>query len=474
MPGSVVLQGPGGAPDYAAQGQTGSAFAPANNANAAASSPSINSNDQVTGYTPTIKTSPVSTGSTVLSNANIVENTIPALNAKASTLSTQPATTLTPTQPPVPLTPNTDYGSLYQTAYDSLPDITSDPQYQQDMALINGLQTEGDDTTSAYVNSIQKNYLDLTNTQQQAAAASTARLQNALLMGGSSRYAPVSSGGILDLKTRGDLSSLSTLQDQENQKIAEVKQAQSNQDYNLMSKKMSELDTLRTNKQTLAKSIADSMLKTNQTALTSQAQNSQDNAVATLVQGGTTDPNEILQELTKQGYSNANLKDITTTLTAIVKSTGSGSLDKLSGGIGDYYTLKDSGNLPSSISSLPPDQQLFAFLKAFKAASTAPKATSTGPAASIKPLTSGTLIYTQQDYADDSKTLEASRGPDGFVDPALYQKLYTTWTAHGGKVADFLKTFPIKDYVNPANTTLPTYLRPAVKAPTAGAANPFG
>ena len=73
---------------------------------------------------------------------------------------------------------------------------------------------------------------------------------------------------------------------------------------------------------------------------------------------------------------------------------------------------------------------------------------------------SGALTYTKTDYSADASALEQSRGSDGWVDPTVYQKLYDAWVANGGKIADFVKTYPPEQYVNPANDWLPPYLRP--------------
>lgn len=75
-------------------------------------------------------------------------------------------------------------------------------------------------------------------------------------------------------------------------------------------------------------------------------------------------------------------------------------------------------------------------------------------------LRSGALTYTKSDYSDDASQLETSRGDDGWVDPSIYKRLYDTWVANGGKIADFVKTYPPAQYVNPANDWLPPYLRP--------------
>jgi len=72
---------------------------------------------------------------------------------------------------------------------------------------------------------------------------------------------------------------------------------------------------------------------------------------------------------------------------------------------------------------------------------------------------SGNLDYSRADYSDDASALEESRGSDGWVDPTVYQKLYDAWIASNGKIADFVKTFPPAQYVNPENDWLPVYLQ---------------
>lgn len=56
--------------------------------------------------------------------------------------------------------------------------------------------------------------------------------------------------------------------------------------------------------------------------------------------------------------------------------------------------------------------------------------------------------------------LTASKGPDGYVDPDVYQQAYETYP---GTKKDFLAKFPPNNWVNPANTTLPQYLRSTKK-----------
>ena len=63
---------------------------------------------------------------------------------------------------------------------------------------------------------------------------------------------------------------------------------------------------------------------------------------------------------------------------------------------------------------------------------------------------SGNLTYSKSDYDGDYDMLVATRGGDGYVDPSLYVRLYQAWLQGGGLKSDFLKVYPIKDYINPA------------------------
>lgn len=66
--------------------------------------------------------------------------------------------------------------------------------------------------------------------------------------------------------------------------------------------------------------------------------------------------------------------------------------------------------------------------------------------------TSGTLQVNNNQYTTGKQQLQASEGKDGYVDPAVYLSLLQDFRTNGGLQSDFLKLYPIKDYVNPANT----------------------
>lgn len=61
---------------------------------------------------------------------------------------------------------------------------------------------------------------------------------------------------------------------------------------------------------------------------------------------------------------------------------------------------------------------------------------------------------------NDSQILEASRGADSYVDPNVYLTLYKKFISTGKTLKQFLSAYPAEQYVNPANTWLPSYLMP--------------
>ncbi len=71
---------------------------------------------------------------------------------------------------------------------------------------------------------------------------------------------------------------------------------------------------------------------------------------------------------------------------------------------------------------------------------------------------SGSLTYTSQDLGNTAQWINKTKGTDGYVDPNAYKQAFDAWTQDGGLPKDFLKNFPPKSMINPANDWLPQYL----------------
>lgn len=322
--------------------------------------------------TPAPKPSTAPTSGTVLSNANVIENTIPSLNQRAGAYQPNPPTILAADGSSGPPQYNIYNGYIHEGipatasgggAASNSGDETQDPIFQQEMDMINGLRTSNDDTANASVDSIMRNYQNLASNLTQSQEGPDAMVTNALLRGGTSRYVPGNAAGILSAQHYADIDKIGQLQDEENQKIAAVRQAQATQNYSLVEKTLGELDSVRADKQAATKALADKM----QAANDQQTQAKRDSSVATLVAQGITDPTQLLQSLNTDAQGNVTgdftAAEISKTLAAIQKNTGITDLSSLSAGTRDFFVLKENGQLPGDIGSLPESQQLNAFLK---------------------------------------------------------------------------------------------------------------
>ena len=89
-----------------------------------------------------------------------------------------------------------------------------------------------------------------------------------------------------------------------------------------------------------------------------------------------------------------------------------------------------------------------------------------------KPIVSGGLTTTKAFIGQAGSTLEQSRGSDGWVNSATYAQMAQDWQADGGLLADFLKLCPPKNYTNPDDDSLPSYLRDKNSSSDSGS-NPF-
>lgn len=339
---------------------------------------------------------------TVMTDANIRENVIPTVLQNASktlpppTSSTQSnqsngsggtvdnrvtdvaGDTLDPASP-------TYYSDLYKslsTNADNDSDATSE------LSMLDNMKTANDASTQSSINALQQSYADRTNTLKTAQGNQTRALTNSLIMSGAARYSPITTNTILSSKETNDASAISDLQDKENQAIATAQTAQQNNDYKTLSAQISIINSLRTQKNALATSLTTDMNTNTKAIQTSANQAKRDDAVAGLVEEGITDPDQILTTLNDKdpnaGYTAAEVQ------TVLKDLSPTGDLTGLTGEVKNFYTLKGTKQLPSSISSLPDDQQLAAYLKYVKTSS-AVSGTSAGATTKITLTTAKTL-----------------------------------------------------------------------------------
>jgi len=350
---------------------------------------------------------------------------------------------------------------------------TPDPDFVAIDNMFAPLKASLDANTLAQVNAIQQSYEGLKAKQQQINDMSSRALSTKLLRTGAAQYAPATASGMHLANLTVGLNAIADLDAKENSAIASAKAAQESGDYKYMTDEMTRAESIRKEKQDTAQKVMDGVQKANDALIAQREQIMKDEAVAQEMAKGTMDPQQIMQNINAAGGSVTAkdvadaIKNLTPTSTGtfkfsqadIGKMLGAGMTSAQIQATQDYYNSNGKGTMPTLTA-----EQTAAVQKALTGITPkAPKSPST-----VKPFIDGTLTYTPEDHAADSQALDASRGADGFVDPTLYQKLYTAWIGKGGTAEGFIKTFPPKNYVNPANDWLPTYLRPKPPAASGG------
>lgn len=237
---------------------------------------------------------------TVMSNANKIERVVPLLDSKANSL-TAPGlggASFTNT--------GTDDGTTGdgtgEQTFDELLGISDpnkkkkkqneglDPYTQAQMALLEKMQASSDLATRQSLNTIKNKFNQREEAQRRANESGLASIKNVLNLGGSSRYAPISSQGIISAAEQAGITALSNLDAEEQQLIGEVKAAQADKNYELLEKKLSTLETVRKEKSATASKLQETIQK-------QEYQSSRDDAIAGLISQGVTSPIEMLNYL---------------------------------------------------------------------------------------------------------------------------------------------------------------------------------
>lgn len=129
--------------------------------------------------------------------------------------------------------------------------------------LQNMMKKNLDAQTQASLSAIQQQYAQKEALMVKSQKASSKGLENVLNLGGSSRYAPISSMGLVDAKNRYDLETLNQLHAEEEAAKSRVLQSQREGNFALMEKQMGRLETLRKDKLSFAEKIAKSIADQN-------------------------------------------------------------------------------------------------------------------------------------------------------------------------------------------------------------------
>lgn len=249
---------------------------------------------------------------------------------------------------------------------------TGDTSVDNTLSQMDTLQKQMDATSAASISLIKSQYQDLINKQQDANTRQQASINQSLLMGGSSRYAQISSAGVVNTQVSYGINQISDLQNKENAAVLAIQQAQQANKMKMLDMQLNIYDKVRQEKIAATQKLNDVLAKQTEEANAQQAQAKKDQAIIDIFQSGITDPGKVFEELKKNGDTTTTAKDVTNTLALIAKNTGAGSdLTKAQNALEAFAQLSNiPGGLPKDILALPSKaEQLFAFMKQYNTSS---------------------------------------------------------------------------------------------------------
>lgn len=297
----------------------------------------------------------------ILSNANKVERVVPLLKSQASLLGGN--TTSGDNQ----FDGGDGGGEQEQESFDELlgfgkkkkkkgEEMDLDPYTQQSLKLLQQMQNTNDRQAKESINALQEKFNQRQAQQEQSNASGLAQVKQALNLGGSSRYAPVSSQGIVSAKEAQGIQALSALDAEEQSIIRDIKSAQTQNDYQLIEKKMGILENVRKEKATARAELDKTFQET-------EMQASRDNAISGLVAQGITDPVQMLDYLnfdeSGKQVGDFTIKEVTTALKSLNELRGDTGI----GGTGFKLDNKQIGQLLGAGLAGPDIQAMMSDLK---------------------------------------------------------------------------------------------------------------
>jgi len=91
----------------------------------------------------------------------------------------------------------------------------------------------------------------------------------------------------------------------------------------------------------------------------------------------------------------------------------------------------------------------------------------------IPTIKSGALVVPESDIAEGQSGLEQARGNDSYVYTPLYLQMLQKWIDAGGLSQDFFSQYPPKNYLNPNDDSIPTYIKDKLKSTSSSSGDTF-
>ncbi len=447
------------------------------NATQMAAAASMGKMQPVVPIAPAATKASTATEPTVLTSTNISDNVIPANVAAAAELNNKGTY--------IGQDGNTYHsdGTLAYTGETGQAPGIDNPDNDPDIAHINdqlgGLKAITDASTKQSLDATHQTYAVRAQMLKEINDAQLKTRRQLDLNNGSSRYAQQDAGDLMTAQEKTGMAALGNLEAQESAAIAKVNAAQAKGDQQAMNSAIKNAQAIRKTKQAAADKLNAAVQKNTDAVAKTHTQMLRDQAIAGVVKSGMSDPQQLLKTLNtgtdgKDNGNNYTLKEINSALGAL-KPKGTTSTDLYKFSNAETGKLLTQGFNATQIQGIADDLNGRGDGTTLKGLTTAQQNAvsqimAPQKVANTKPLVSGSLNYTNETLGQTSKWLNQTKGPDSYVDPTAYQKAFDAWTGDGGLAKDFLTKFPPKQYVNPANTWLPSYLLSkgaSTKAPAA-------
>lgn len=213
----------------------------------------------------------------------------------------------------------------------------NDPDIAQTNSILASLKASTDSSTFSTINAIEQQFETLIQQQKDFNGRADSARQQTLLLGGTSRYAPLAAAGVTLAQTSYGLQQVQNLEAQENSAIAQAKQAQQTNNMALMDKALSTIDSIRTQKQDAAQKVADQLKTANDALLAKRQQATQDEAIADIYASGVTDPAAILSAAKAAGLDTVTADQVAGVIKDITPTSVAGDVYK--------FTTADTGKL---------------------------------------------------------------------------------------------------------------------------------
>lgn len=277
-------------------------------------------------------------------------------------------------------------------------DAEIDPETRKAFKAIEAMQQTSDRNTQEAISAIQGRFDQRRAEQEQSNAQGLASLKQVLNLGGSSRYAPISSQGLIGAQEAAGIRALAAIDAQERDAVAQARQAQQSGDYKRLEATLGLLEGIREDKGKAMKELSESTLETEKLM---QAES----AITGLVSQGITDPTKIFQTLSSQGID-VSLKDISASLGYLQpKNSTSGSFKFEANQVGpllgmgfsmaDVQQMQDDFNAGGSIEEVLQGVNDPEMIQAVKDALGIPEASNLRPGVGAKDAITEQMIRTR-------------------------------------------------------------------------------